>query len=154
MRLLQLSGCDNLIIPLQDFNILCRFSTDTEAELNLVKDLCVNNGAFAAVIANHWAQGGAGATDLGNAVIDACASSRRNGSPFRYVLHKRTSIYSVADCSCRFLYPLEKSLKEKIEIICREIYGSEGVEFTELAEQRIKVDFSFSFVCWLILRLI
>ncbi len=57
-------------------------------------------------------------------------------------------------CSRRFLYPLEKGLKENIEIICREIYGSDGVEFTELAEQRIKVDFIFSFVCWLILRLI
>jgi formyltetrahydrofolate synthetase len=42
------------------------------------------------------------------------------------------------------LYPLEKCLKEKIETICREIYGAEGVEFTELAEQRIQVISFFS----------
>lgn len=48
-----------------------------------MKNLCLQNGAFAAVIANHWAKGGAGATDLGNAVAKACAASRAAGSPFR-----------------------------------------------------------------------
>ncbi len=62
-----------------------RFSTDTEAELNLVKELCTKNGAFAAVVANHWAKGGSGAMDLGSAVIEACAASRLEGSPFRYL---------------------------------------------------------------------
>lgn len=98
-----------------------RFSTDTEAELNKVRDLCLANGAFAAVVANHWAEGGAGATDLGNAVIAACKQSREIGSPFK------------------FLYPLSYSLKEKIETVCREIYGASSVEYTELAEERLAV---------------
>ncbi len=98
-----------------------RFSTDTEAELNLVRDLCLKEGAFAAVIANHWAKGGAGATDLGEAVISACAASRAEGCPFQ------------------FLYPLEKSLKEKIETVCKEMYGADGVEYSDLAEERIQV---------------
>jgi len=55
---------------------LYRFSTDTEAELELVKSLSLQAGAFAAVSANHWAQGGLGAVDLGNAVIAACQSAK------------------------------------------------------------------------------
>ena len=39
----------------------------------------------------------------------------------------------------RFLYPLELSLKEKIEVICKEMYGADGVEYSEQAEQRIQV---------------
>lgn len=98
-----------------------RFSTDTDKELELVRQLCLNAGAYAAVVANHWAKGGEGATDLGLAVIDACNASRSEGSPFK------------------FLYPLELSLKEKIEHICKEMYGADGVDYSELAEQRLEV---------------
>lgn len=98
---------------------LNRFSTDTQSELELVKRLCHDAGAFAAVSANHWAQGGAGATDLGNAVIAACASSRANHSPFR----------------C--LYSLDIPLKDKIETVCREMYGADAVEYSALADERI-----------------
>lgn len=98
-----------------------RFSTDTEGELNKVRELCLASGAFAAVVANHWAEGGAGATDLGNAVIAACKHSREIGSPFK----------------C--LYPLSLSLKEKIETVCRDIYGAAAVDYTELAEERLAV---------------
>jgi formyltetrahydrofolate synthetase len=37
------------------------------------------------------------------------------------------------------LYPLELSLKDKIEIICKEMYGADGVEYSEQSEQRIQV---------------
>jgi formyltetrahydrofolate synthetase len=96
-----------------------RFSTDSEAELELVKRLCVEAGAFAAVTANHWAEGGKGATDLGNAVIAACDAQRAAGNPFR------------------FLYPLESDLKSKIETVCREMYGADGVDYSDLAEERL-----------------
>ncbi len=39
----------------------------------------------------------------------------------------------------RFLYPLEMPLREKISAICREIYGADGVDFSEAAERRIEV---------------
>lgn len=55
-----------------------RFATDTDAELELVRSLSLAAGATAAVVANHWAEGGAGAADLGRAVIDACAAARAN----------------------------------------------------------------------------
>ena len=57
-----------------------RFSTDTPAELNLVRDLCLAEGAYAAVVANHWAEGGKGAVDLGKAVIEACAAAKSEGT--------------------------------------------------------------------------
>jgi methylenetetrahydrofolate dehydrogenase (NADP+)/methenyltetrahydrofolate cyclohydrolase/formyltetrahydrofolate synthetase len=44
---------------------LFRFSTDTENELELVRTISLEAGAFSAVVANHWAKGGAGASDLG-----------------------------------------------------------------------------------------
>lgn len=78
-------------------------------------------GAHDAVIANHWAKGGAGATELGGAVIKAYAEAKAAGSPFQ------------------FLYSLEMSLKEKIEIISKEIYGAATVEYSPLAEQRLAV---------------
>ena len=63
----------NLLLP---YHVLYRFSSDTEAELALVHNLCMAAGATAAVVANHWAEGGAGAVDLGKAVIDACAAAK------------------------------------------------------------------------------
>lgn len=85
------AGCANLIHHIRNINkygvtavvAINRFSTDTEAELNLVRDLSLENGAFAAVVANHWAEGGKGAVDLANAVSEACAASRAAGSPFK-----------------------------------------------------------------------
>lgn len=48
-----------------------------------MRRLSLEAGAFAAVTANHWAQGGAGATDLGNAVIEACKFAKSNASSFK-----------------------------------------------------------------------
>jgi formyltetrahydrofolate synthetase len=59
--------------------------------------------------------GGAGAVDLGKAVIKACEKPG----------------------SFHFLYPLEKSIKEKIETIVKEVYGGAGVEYSEEAEKKI-----------------
>lgn len=59
-----------------------KFSTDTNAELEAVRRIAMESGAFAAVTAQHWAKGGAGATDLGNAVIAACQAAR-NHSDFK-----------------------------------------------------------------------
>jgi formyltetrahydrofolate synthetase len=51
----------------------------------------------------------------------ACQASRAANSPFK------------------FLYPLELSLKQKIETICSEMYGAVGVEYSEIAEKRLAV---------------
>ncbi|KAL1130318.1 hypothetical protein AAG570_013256, partial [Ranatra chinensis] len=82
------------------------FETDTTAEHELIKKASLQSGADAAVICTHWAHGGSGAVDLGNAVIDACTKT----NDFRY------------------LYDLNIPLIEKIEIIAREMYGAGHVE--------------------------
>ena len=92
-----------------------RFKNDTEAELDLVRSFAVSAGAEEAVISNHWAEGGAGAAALAEAVVSAC---------------ERPSCF-------RFLYPLEMSIKEKIETIVREMYGGSGVQYSFEAEQKI-----------------
>lgn len=122
------AGCCNLIHHIGNVNkhgvravvAINRFVHDTPAEIAAIKEMCMAAGAFAAVEANHWAKGGAGAVELAEAVSRACAESRR-----------------VAEPSFRFLYPLELSLKAKISAICTQIYGAANVEYTELAEKRI-----------------
>ncbi len=92
-----------------------RFSDDTPAEIDLVRRVAIQAGAEDAVLSNHWAAGGAGAVELGQAVIAAC----RKPAHFR------------------FLYPLEASIKQKIETIVREMYGGSGVDYSPEAEKKI-----------------
>jgi formyltetrahydrofolate synthetase len=92
-----------------------RFSTDTPAELDLLRKAAVEAGAEDALVSSHWEQGGEGAVDLGRAVM---AATQRPSS-------------------FRFLYPLDISIKEKIETIAREAYGADGVDYSPLAEERI-----------------
>jgi len=94
-----------------------RFSSDTAAEIALVRRAAIAAGAEDAVMSNHWAQGGAGAVDLARAVIEACAK------PSHF----------------RFLYPLVMSIKDKIETIVREMYGGAGVEYSPEAEKKIEL---------------
>lgn len=53
----------------------------------------------------------------------------------------------------RFLYPLEMSLKDKIATICKEMYGAVGVEYSELAEQRLAVSQLRSLILDIVYRL-
>jgi len=95
---------------------LNRFSTDTDKELETIKSLALKAGAEAAVIASHWADGGKGAVELAKAVIEAC------NKPVNF----------------KFLYPLELSIKEKIEKIAKDIYGAQGVEYSPEVEKKIE----------------
>ncbi len=92
-----------------------RFQEDTAAELDLVCRIAIEAGAEDAAVTNHWAKGGEGAVALAEAVFKAC--QRPN--------------------DFRFLYPLDLSIKEKIEIIVREVYGGAGVEYLPEAEKKI-----------------
>lgn len=117
------AGCSNLAVHVRNARrfgmpvvvAINRFHTDTESEIELVRRKAIEAGAYAAVPSNHWADGGAGSVALGEAVIEACKQ------PSRF----------------EFLYPLEKSIKEKIETIVKEIYGGAGVEYSPKAEEQI-----------------
>jgi methylenetetrahydrofolate dehydrogenase (NADP+)/methenyltetrahydrofolate cyclohydrolase/formyltetrahydrofolate synthetase len=94
------------------------FATDTQAEVELVRQAAVEAGAEDAVVARHWMEGGAGAKALGEAVVKACEK------PINF----------------KFLYPLKgTSIKEKIEIICKQIYGADGVKYLPEAEKKVEL---------------
>jgi formyltetrahydrofolate synthetase len=93
------------------------FATDTPAEVELVRQAAVEAGAEDAVVCTHWMHGGRGAVALAEAVVKAA--------------EKPTNF--------KFLYPLELSIKEKIEIICKEIYGADGVDYLPEAEAKIEL---------------
>jgi formyltetrahydrofolate synthetase len=94
------------------------FASDTQAEVELVRKAAVEAGAEDAVVARHWMEGGAGAAALGEAVVKACEK------PSNF----------------KFLYPLKgTSIKDKIEIICKKIYGAEGVKYLPEAEKKIEL---------------
>lgn len=89
--------------------------SDTPAELALIRQEALAAGADAAVVSNHWAEGGAGARALAEAVVATCEGT----SDFK------------------FLYNLDLPIEEKISIICKEIYGADGIELSELAQKQI-----------------
>ncbi|CAH0728337.1 unnamed protein product, partial [Brenthis ino] len=93
-----------------------RHGNDTEAELNMVKEYALKNGAFRAVVCNHWAKGGEGALDLADAVIAAC------DKPSNF----------------EFLYPLSMPLQDKIQKIATEMYGAGYVEYTDEVLEKMK----------------
>jgi methylenetetrahydrofolate dehydrogenase (NADP+)/methenyltetrahydrofolate cyclohydrolase/formyltetrahydrofolate synthetase/formate--tetrahydrofolate ligase len=92
------------------------FPTDTWAEINAIKEASMEAGAAAAVEAHHWEKGGEGARELAEAVVAACELP----SEFSY------------------LYPLNMGIRQKIEVIARDVYGADGVELSPLAEKQIE----------------
>jgi formyltetrahydrofolate synthetase len=118
-------GCANLVAHIENvrrFGVpvivaINQFKYDTPAEIELIRRIAVEAGAEDAVPASHWANGGDGAVKLAEAVVAACEKP----SDFR------------------FLYPLEWSIKEKIEKIATEIYGAASVSFTPEAEAKIEL---------------
>lgn len=93
------------------------FATDTDREIELVRRFALEAGAEGAYKCAHWMFGGKGAVDLGKAVMAAAKKPKK----------------------FKFLYPLEASLKEKIETIATQIYGADGVDYTPEAEQKLEL---------------
>ncbi len=92
-------------------------TTDTEREWAVIREAALRAGAFDAVVTQHWAEGGEGAADLAAAVIKASDEP----SNFNY------------------LYDINAPIKEKIEILAREVYGAAGVDYSPEAEKKIKL---------------
>ncbi|NPV09502.1 MAG: formate--tetrahydrofolate ligase [Anaerolineae bacterium] len=91
------------------------FADDTDAELDLVREAAIRAGAEDSVRSSHWADGGEGAEDLARAVVAACEKPNQFD----------------------FLYPLDMSIKDKIETIATTIYGAAKVDYSPEAEARI-----------------
>jgi formate--tetrahydrofolate ligase len=116
-------GCENLIKMIENIKIfgipavvtVNTFTADFPEEIEAVKEAALNAGADSCVVSEVWAKGGAGGEELAEAVIKACSK------PGNF----------------KFLYPLEASIKEKIEIIATKIYGADGVDYLQKAEEKI-----------------
>jgi len=93
------------------------FKDDTEAEIELVRKYAVEAGAEGAYKCTHWMHGGKGAIELAEAVLHACNKSNH----------------------FEFLYPLDWSIKQKIECIATKIYGADGVDYMPEAEAKIEL---------------
>ena len=92
-----------------------QFPDDTKAEVEMARKAAEDAGAEAAVVSNHWAEGGKGSTDLAKAVVAACEQPT----------------------DLKLLYPDDMSIKEKIETITKKVYKADGVEYSQKAEQQI-----------------
>jgi formate--tetrahydrofolate ligase len=116
------AGCENLVAHIETVKksgatpVVCinGFYTDTEAEHQLVRKVAEQSGARCAV-SEHWLKGGEGAIELAEAVVAACEEEDH----FDY------------------LYDLDLPLKERVEKIAVEIYGADGVEWSDEAEEKI-----------------
>jgi formate--tetrahydrofolate ligase len=94
-----------------------RFSCDTDKEIEFVKKKAKEFGAYDCCVSQVWLKGSKGGVDLARAVIKA-ANYPKN---------------------FKFLYSLDLPIKEKIKTIAVSIYGAKDVQYSELAETKIKL---------------
>jgi len=116
-------GCENLIHHIKTVRkaginpVVCinAFHTDTKDEIAAVRKAAESAGARCA-LSEHWLKGGDGALELADAVIDACNDK----------------------LEFKHLYPLEMPLRQRVDMIAREVYGADGVSWTAEAEAKAK----------------
>ncbi len=109
------AGCANLMHHIETVKkaginpVVCinAFYTDTDNEIAACRRLCEQAGARVAV-SKHWEKGGEGALEFADAVIDACNEENE----------------------FKFLYDLDMPLRQRIELITKEVYGGDGVTYS------------------------
>ena len=116
-------GCKNLVHHIETVKkaginpVVCinSFYTDTKDEIAAVKRLSEAAGARAPV-SSHWLNGGDGALEFADAVVDACEEPNE----------------------FKLLYELDLPLRQRIELIAKEVYGADGVSYSAEAEAKAK----------------
>jgi formyltetrahydrofolate synthetase len=114
-------GCANLFHHVNNVKksgikpVVCinKFYTDTQEEIDLIRKLCAEQNVRCA-LSEHWQYGGEGARELAELIVEACEE------PTDY----------------KPLYPLEMPLRERVEIIAKEVYGADGVDWAPLAIEK------------------
>jgi len=117
-------GCENMVHLIEVIRkaginpVVCinRFYTDTDAECNIVRRIAEAAGARCAE-SKHWEMGGDGALEFADAVIDACNEENE----------------------FKFLYPLEMKLRDRVEVITKEVYGGDGVDWSPEANAKAEM---------------
>jgi formate--tetrahydrofolate ligase len=128
-------GCENLKVHIENmlsFGLpvvvtINMFTSDKKEEIEFVRKYALDNGANFAVPIEAWAKGGEGCTEAAEAIVKAC------DMPNKFHL----------------LYPDNISIKEKIETIATKIYRADGVDFSSVAEKKIKLytDLGYDKMC-------
>lgn len=93
-----------------------KFNSDTEKEIETLQNILKENNIEMSLV-ECWGKGGLGAVDLANKV--------------KNLAEKESSL--------TYSYNLDMSIKEKIEAVCKKIYGAENVNYTDVAEENIKL---------------
>ena len=117
-------GCENMVhligvIRKAGINpVVCinRFYTDTDEECKVVRRIAEAAGARCAE-SKHWELGGEGALEFADTVIDACKEEN----------------------DFKFLYPLEMKLRDRVEMIAKEVYGGDGVDWSPEANAKAEM---------------
>ncbi len=118
------AGCVNLIAHIETIKksgvrpVVCinRFHTDTQEEIALVRKIAEETGVLCA-LSDAWLKGGEGTMELAEAVVSACEEKN----------------------DFHFLYGLDKPLRERIELIAQEVYGADGVTYSDKALGKVKM---------------
>lgn len=118
------AGCCNLVRHIQNarlfgVNVIVavnRFTSDTDREIEVVRQAALEAGARGAYCSDVWAKGGEGGAELAEAVVDACEQ------PSNF----------------HFLYTDDMPIKDKIQTIATRVYGAGSVDYSPEAEKRIK----------------
>mgnify|MGYP004618680655 FL=1 len=93
-----------------------RFPTDTDAEIAFIMEKCRTLGVNV-VLSTVWAEGGKGGTALAEEVVRLCENEKGNFS---------------------FSYPLNMSLREKMEAVVKRVYGGAGISISAAAAKQIR----------------
>ncbi|MBW2518426.1 MAG: formate--tetrahydrofolate ligase, partial [Deltaproteobacteria bacterium] len=117
-------GCVNMVHHINTIRkaginpVVCinRFYTDTDEECKVVRAAAEAAGARCAE-SKHWEMGGEGALEFADAVVEACEDKN----------------------DFKFLYPLEMKLRDRVDLIAKEVYGADGVAWTPEAEAKAKM---------------
>ncbi len=107
------NGCSNLARHIENIRrfglplvvAVNRFEADTDAEVAAVRDVCAGYG-IKAIMANHWAEGGKGAADLAEAVVE---------------------LIDTEDANFTMTYPDGMPIWDKIEAVATRIYHADGI---------------------------
>ncbi|RIA98706.1 formate--tetrahydrofolate ligase-domain-containing protein [Glomus cerebriforme] len=122
-------GCENLIKHIQNAKMfglpvivaINHFITDSPAETELICKKAIEAGAEYAVPSSHWEFGGKGALELAKSIVKVTNSSTESTKE-----------------KFKFLYDLNKSIEEKIEVIAKEMYGADGIQLNDKAKEKIQ----------------
>ena len=115
-------GCDNLLAHIETVRrsgirpVVCinSFHTDTAAEIAAIRRIAEASGARVAV-SQHWLKGGEGAEELAQAVMEACEEEN----------------------DFDFLYDYSMPIRKRIETIARDVYGADGVIYSDVAVDKL-----------------